>query len=497
MNFFIWFGQAGWTAKSHVISIYLNSLSTGTTISGLTFGPSLKLFMEEHRKEANYKSIHDVNDLIKEFLKKPLDLDGVNQLEAEYGASLWKYAYADRKLVTYTHSRRYFKKDYTHKEILKIVCGMFKFFEREFKQNQIDCVALYASASAWTLVAYAVASKLGIPFRCLRSSEYPAHRAMWLDNPIDQWKQIEKAYRSYSDNPRIDEEVLCQSKKYLNDFRERKPKPGTIRPTVAPDSFKALFNLNRIKGVLQPFLHYYKRDRINTLPPIGLRIQDWWQYRRGKRRVLRKRSRYFEEIRTGETYAYFPLHYEPEATLMIWALNYTNQLALVEQIARTLPVTWKLYLKEHPMMVGRRSEQHYRHLRRIPNVRLIDPTIDGAKLIEGSKCVITITGTSGWEAAILKKPSITLGSVFYHILPMVYPVNCVQEIPQAIQWVRREYQHDEDALEKFIAALITQTFELPLDYHWGILEDNLEKIQELQRYTEELGNRLLESLNTK
>ena len=68
----------------------------------------------------------------------------------------------------------------------------------------------------------------------------------------------------------------------------------------------------------------------------------------------------------NEKYFYYPLHMEPEANLMINGTRGLNQIALIQKIAIQLPFEYKLYIKEHPTMVGWRLKSDYYKISKIP-----------------------------------------------------------------------------------------------------------------------------------
>ena len=57
---------------------------------------------------------------------------------------------------------------------------------------------------------------------------------------------------------------------------------------------------------------------------------------------------------------------------------------------------------------------------------------DNVTLIDNSQAVATITGTSGWEAALRRKPALVFGHAWYRDCPGVYRVNSVDSCQEAI-----------------------------------------------------------------
>ena len=78
-------------------------------------------------------------------------------------------------------------------------------------------------------------------------------------------------------------------------------------------------------------------------------------------------------------FVYYPLHSEPERALSIAAPFFTNQIDVITNIAKSLPVGYKLFVKEHPSMTLKRGTgrklSFYKDLLKLPNVKLIHPEI--------------------------------------------------------------------------------------------------------------------------
>ena len=52
----------------------------------------------------------------------------------------------------------------------------------------------------------------------------------------------------------------------------------------------------------------------------------------------------------NKKFIYFPLHFEPERTLLISGTYYTDQISVIKNIAKSIPIDFTLYVKEHPNM---------------------------------------------------------------------------------------------------------------------------------------------------
>jgi capsule polysaccharide export protein KpsC/LpsZ len=154
-------------------------------------------------------------------------------------------------------------------------------------------------------------------------------------------------------------------------------------------------------------------------------------------------------------YVFFPLHTEPEVSLLVYGRPFLNQIEVIRQIAISLPIDVHLVVKEHPWMVGKRKYSSYAKLLNIPRVHLARPEMTARDLIEKSALVAVITGSVGLEAAILRKPVITFGDCAFNALPltMVRRCNDLRELPSLVRTMLDHHEHDEAALESYVAAV--------------------------------------------
>lgn len=153
-----------------------------------------------------------------------------------------------------------------------------------------------------------------------------------------------------------------------------------------------------------------------------------------KRQYLYRAKNFFAAPIDNENYVYMPLHLIPESTTFVKAPFYINELFIIEQISKSLPIGWKLYVKEHQSMLGERSFEFYRKVKRIPNVKLVQFNFyhDPKPWIENSKGVVTITGTGAYEAALLGKKSLIFGDVPFNLIQGITRVHSFEDLPKLI-----------------------------------------------------------------
>ena len=154
-------------------------------------------------------------------------------------------------------------------------------------------------------------------------------------------------------------------------------------------------------------------------------------------------------------YAFFPLHTEPEVSLLVYGRPFVNQIEIIRALALSLPADMVLVVKEHPWMVGKRTLGAYRKMLNIPRVRFVRPGLDARLLIQHASLVAVITGSVALEAAMLGNPVLTFGDCPYNLLPdtMVRRVADMRHLPSTIAQLLASYRLDERALESYVAAV--------------------------------------------
>jgi hypothetical protein len=119
------------------------------------------------------------------------------------------------------------------------------------------------------------------------------------------------------------------------------------------------------------------------------------------------------DLPCDERYVLFCLHHQPEASIDVVAAAYSNQMATIERLARCLPATHRLWVKEHGSAIGDRSRAWLRQIARLPGIRLIDPRESSFSLMTHADLVISPAGTVCLEAALLGVAATTLADLFF------------------------------------------------------------------------------------
>jgi hypothetical protein len=168
-------------------------------------------------------------------------------------------------------------------------------------------------------------------------------------------------------------------------------------------------------------------------------------------------------------YAFFPLHPEPEVSLIVYSKPYRNQLEAIRIIAASLPIDMKLVVKEHPWQVGKRKASYFKKLLDIPNVVLAPANLTSTNLVINSKLVIVIAGSIGLEGLLRRTPVIALGGTPFGFLPknMIRQIDSIDSLPNQIHDLLLSYKFDQTALKAFIASVISES--VSIDFYSRIL----------------------------
>ena len=142
-----------------------------------------------------------------------------------------------------------------------------------------------------------------------------------------------------------------------------------------------------------------------------------------------------KEVNFTTSFIYFPLHMEQERSTLLDAPFNTDQLQVIKQIVKSLPVGMKLYVKEHPNMKARdwRPISIYKELMELPNVSVLHPSVNPNLLLQNCSLVIVITGTAAFDAGFYEKPAITFVETEFSSLNHIAVLGKTSELPTLIK----------------------------------------------------------------
>lgn len=232
------------------------------------------------------------------------------------------------------------------------------------------------------------------------------------------------------------------AEEFLPSFEKKKPKPSYWHKNNKLPKFQMVWLFKFFKTVLEEY-------RYKNSDPTRFNLS-WLLKKRAGEVFNRYRLRgvRFHEALQGEKFILYPLHKQPESSVDVLGDFYSDQLNLIKQIVRSLPVGYKLYVKEHSNAIGDRPISFYREVEKLPNTKLISPMADSFHLLMLTSLVVTVSGTMAYEAGLLGKPAITFSEMFFSKLPSVRYCSAVRSLPELILELVAYKSGSGDEIEK-------------------------------------------------
>lgn len=426
-----------------------------------------------NQEEIHYSTLVLEEDILKEAFAEPIDLEFLRSLEKEIG-TLWKYIEVDRTIRHGQGVREYpyDRSPFSYGELLQIVQAMARKIIQMLDEEKPDFVYMYQPGFLGAYLIYGIAKHRGIR---VFLTEGPSIKNLVALS--DTYKTISGADKIFRENLKKKEgeiEKYTEACEYVDTFRNKPFAYSSIagsrekRGRFQQFSFLKLTRIFRTLhfNFYQIFLAWYgdakKRSDYSTINPF-LHLLD--RTKRKLRNVVGFRD-LLDKFDPSVPYAYFPLQHEPELNLLLNAPFAADQLEVAKRIARSLPVGMYLYVKEHPDMAPYRTRLFYKELKKIPNVRLIDPQISGFELEKNAQIITTISGSAGWEGALLGKPVIAFGESYYNSLPSVHYSKTPEELSSLIEHALKQGGCSRDTLVRYVAALMEDGAESDFGHLW-------------------------------
>lgn len=398
-----------------------------------------------------------------------VDVDYIADWERQLGdGSLWNAIIIDRRLnyPLKAQFRQNYQSAYPHEVLLGILQVALKEINAQFDRVRPHAVLGLNAVTLYDYLYYLIARQRGIPYMQLKLTRVRNY-VSWYTNPFELSPHIAEAHRRILTNNNLDDDdriAMVEAREFI----------------VAAESKTLVYEgAIRLPGRKADAGARYQR------PPLRQRMQAWalrfrqqlsirdrhyptlleTMYQQKFLRPLRRKFEVFEfDVNDAAAfaaehegrYAIYPLNTEPEVALLAYGRPYRNQIETVRNLAASLPVGWKLVVKEHPNAFGYRKKGYYRKLKQIPNVLIASPRADTGRLTDGCGLVVLVYGTIGLEAIIKRKPVLILSRVPYDIFPQTMvrfsanPWQMGHDIRDLLDGYRYEPAH----VEAYIAAHI-------------------------------------------
>lgn len=467
--------QRGWGLRiGHFLAKKLKE--EGCRFAAFTLKKTTHQFVME-QKDIHYDLVINIDNIV----EKPLEyLQGetfsLKEICQALGvASIWP-AVAGMRAFTRSYKDKYyygFKQNVSDEEIINYIMAVYKAIKAVFEKFQPEVIITPNFADLFHIMLNLYAEKRGVKMISLTDSKLKGVCIFSYSYNDDQGPFFKRL--AELNLGKVISENIDKAKLYIEQFRKEFEQPDNIVALrVKPDLKKI------IRHQLSPYYHilkWYLKRSVNVLDNVGITpdfrppkiiLRD--HYCHGRYKKFMEKFNYYPFDQLGK-FIYFPLQFQPEATIDVIAPYFNNQIETIRQVAMSLPDDYTLAVKEHPAMVGLRPPSYLQKIDRTPNVKLIDYRLSSEKILKSADMIISPSGTTLIEAAFYNKPAIQLGNLgVTFCLPNVTKHTDMTTLSNEIQQLLKQDLTTSDyqkQFENYIAAIYDTGY--PFDY-WGVWE---------------------------
>ncbi|GAU77782.1 hypothetical protein [Fusibacter sp. 3D3] len=424
------------------------------TVAAFFFMPAECMYNKCYLNESTYYrfldmkniDLYDVKDIARTFsdnMNSPkVDKNYMSYVEKTYChfKKLNMQLMSSQFTTNYYHDRSYYS-DFTYEQQMYWLQLNYKRVIDIFEEFKPDVIIDLDDAELPRTIINEVAYAQNIPYITFEHPRYEQHKYPTFNMGIgidDYFRTIyENCYNSSN-------EALVEEINYVNNFRSQiSIMPQEFRNTITAQ-YKRDPIVKTIKTLIGKIIYFWDQDifsgnrglkiKNKILYPDSLKyVLFYFKVELLKHKLLGK-NKYFSDPVEGERYVYMPLHLIPESTTFVKAPLFVNEQFVIEEISKSLPIGWYLYVKEHQSMLGERSVQFYRTISKLPNVKVVSINYydDPKPWILKAEGVITITGSSAYETAMLGKKALVFGEVPFSLIEGITKVNSLEDLPKMI-----------------------------------------------------------------
>ncbi len=348
----------------------------------------------------------------KEMIRKK----NIHELEEEYPKSnLWKIIVSQRTYYDYSYLNG--AEPHSNPKIedaLFDLKALVLFYSKIIKKHSIDTVLAHAGDNMHSTTLFTLAKSMDIKVFQMNALLFKERLFYLCDDEYFRSSLLKRKHHLYEMN--YDNYVAP----HINKIEDFKKSLLGFNPVKEVKEFwwdvniKEMVN-NNIKSFWR-FLSYKENffpgfDNINKSKLFFLRlkalIKRYYFYL-----ITENFIKYEKKVSTAK-YVYFPLHLQPEATLLSTSPVFSDQLSIIRGLSASLPSGYRLAIKDYPMQGGYRPPFFYKQLKKLPNVILYHRLFPSIKLVENCEMVATIQGSVGFEAILRNKKVLLLSKAFY------------------------------------------------------------------------------------
>ncbi len=405
----------------------------------------------------------------------------VERLREEYADANWsaviasERAFTDYSLLLGSAGHRHESAGY----ITDLLASIVTFLEHVFKTQGVRAVVCQTADTLFSHVVFKVAKHLGVKVFAITPAwllESGAEGGYFTGNEFMESEKMIEEYRLTMDKSLSEADVLRVNaliesiKKFQNKtpFIEKNRERNAGFTALSPNAkLRNLWGYLKRNAQRDPNVEYIK------ISPA----------RKAKANILRLWRKFWVRDMFGPRHCenipdksvFYAFQYQPEQSTLSQGIFYANQIALIENISKSLPLGYTLIVKEHPWGRGARPVWQYQHLAELYNIQFCDAP--SKEIIAKVEAVIVISGTVGFEALMLEKPTIVMGRTFFTHCDLFYRAGSVQDLPGLLRKILVDRDFDSNGLRNiqlqrylmsYLNALIPYFPVVENGHHYGI-----------------------------
>ena len=405
--------------------------------------------------------------------KQPLNHGELQRIRDTYGSEALHravvsdrhlgFGYVNGGLVAETSLTKLIRKlgpDAIWQYMVELVCCI----EKTFDETKPDVVFQYATANAVAVMTQVIAKSRDI--HVFGFSHTRMGQEIFLSHP-DGPTQGDLSVPGDTDT--IDPKALEQARQQIREFRDHPTQPEYISFVT-----KALKQQRSWKGIVKGLakttsgLLSKKHETPHSSRFYnGLRDAHRPLRHRRQHKIIHRLARPIADF-MDRPYAFYTLHVDPEATTMVLAPDFTDQLNVIQEISQSLPFGMPLLVKEHMPMVGSRPAGFYTRISEMPGVILVPAEAAPYELIRNAALVIALAGTTAFEAVMFQRPVLLMGYPYFRALQEgITKLQDHHTMKEAIDSAIQQKPASDDCLAQFIAWTRMRSFSIPSDIMWS------------------------------
>lgn len=429
------------------LQIAKNLQEEGFEIYGITDVSELLQKTFEEQEIIKFEKIWNFQRELKIENKQKIDIDYLTYFEEKYNITLMSLVFKDRNMYQYNEYHK-FKFD----EILLVIIKTAKFFEKIINEIKPDYVWVHTPDYFHYELFYELCKVHQIRILTL-SHARPFQNRYIISETTDKIDNSDTIFNSDFDGELKSFEEL--QKIVENNFSFISPKKHDIMLSKTTKIRGFLHYFSRIDEEYGKYYVNYGRSRLSIFKNETLKILKTFV----RKQFIGKKFK--KNVDLEKPFVYFPLHFQPERSTLSVAPFYTNQIEIIRHIAKSLPINFRLIVKEHPLqeIAGWRNISYYKEIFDIPNVELLNPKFSNDLLLEKTSLIVAITGTIACTAAFFEKPSIVFGNAIFNSLPSIFRIHNIEDLPSIIKKAINSKVEIYD-VNKFVKIMIDNSFEL-------------------------------------